>query len=224
MGSVRLSQGTAARRDRGAFDPLPRSHPRLPRRSDGRARQDDRPSRLPTWRRPARRRSSTMATRSARRCRSITTTPSAANIRSPSSASTGPRARRTPSSGFSSTILAASRTNCRSGQGRDGMGRGSSAGPWFPDAFIGRMANLQRFCAGEDPRADRLGRGRLDDDGAGRGGLRIKRQASDAAQGASLMAWILVETNDAAYPTVAELATLQMCSSKRNCARPAAVK
>ena len=24
-------------------------------------------------------------------------------------------------------------------------------GSWFPDAFIGRMANLQRFCAGEDP-------------------------------------------------------------------------
>lgn len=24
------------------------------------------------------------------------------------------------------------------------------AGPWFPDAFIGRMANLQRFAAGED--------------------------------------------------------------------------
>jgi predicted dehydrogenase len=24
-------------------------------------------------------------------------------------------------------------------------------GSWFPDAFIGRMANLQRFCASEDP-------------------------------------------------------------------------
>jgi predicted dehydrogenase len=24
------------------------------------------------------------------------------------------------------------------------------AGPWFPDAFVGRMANLQRFAAGED--------------------------------------------------------------------------
>jgi len=24
------------------------------------------------------------------------------------------------------------------------------AGGWFPDAFVGRMANLQRFCAGED--------------------------------------------------------------------------
>ena len=63
--SVRLPEGTAARRDRGPFDPLSRSHPRLPRRSDGRARQDDRPSPRPTWRRPARPRSSTMATRSA---------------------------------------------------------------------------------------------------------------------------------------------------------------
>jgi hypothetical protein len=25
------------------------------------------------------------------------------------------------------------------------------AGRWFPDAFIGTMANLQRFAAGEDP-------------------------------------------------------------------------
>ena len=25
-------------------------------------------------------------------------------------------------------------------------------GSWFPDAFVGRMANLQRFCAGEDSR------------------------------------------------------------------------
>jgi hypothetical protein len=24
------------------------------------------------------------------------------------------------------------------------------AGPWFPDAFVGRMANLQRAAAGED--------------------------------------------------------------------------
>ena len=30
------------------------------------------------------------------------------------------------------------------------MGRGSAAGCWFPDAFVGRMANLQRYVAGED--------------------------------------------------------------------------
>ena len=37
-------KGLPRRRDCGAFDPLPRSHPWLPWRSEGRARQDDRPS------------------------------------------------------------------------------------------------------------------------------------------------------------------------------------
>ena len=54
-------------------------------------------------------------------------------------------------------------------------------GGWFPDAFVGRMANVQRFAAGEDKDARRLGRGRLDDHGAGRGGVRIEREARDGA-------------------------------------------
>ena len=36
------------------------------------------------------------------------------------------------------------------GERRAGLGPGSAARSWFPDAFVGRMANLQRFVAGED--------------------------------------------------------------------------
>ena len=65
MGAVRLSERSAARRDRGAFDPLSRSHPRLSRRSRRRARQDDRPSVIRHGPDPHDARFSTMATRSA---------------------------------------------------------------------------------------------------------------------------------------------------------------
>ena len=59
-------------------------------------------------------------------------------------------------------------------------------GGWFPDAFVGRMANLQRFVARRGQGPDRLGRGRLDDHGAGRGGVRIERPARDAASRSSV--------------------------------------
>ena len=69
----------------------------------------------------------------------------------PSSASTGPRARRTPSSAL---LLDYPRGEPDElwirAKGETEWIEVPLRGGWFPDAFVGRMANLQRFAAGED--------------------------------------------------------------------------
>ena len=57
-------------------------------------------------------------------------------------------------------------------------------GSWFTEAFEGPMSNLQRFVAGEDLDAGRFGRRRDQDDGAGRGVLRVERARRHAGAGA----------------------------------------
>ncbi len=123
MGSVRLSERSAARRDRGAFDPLSRSHPRLPRRSRGGAREDDRPSVFRHGPDPHDGDSRLWRPSPLGHVDQSQPRASAASIRSPSSVSMGLRARRTPSSGFSLTIRAANQTNC--GYGRRARRNGS---------------------------------------------------------------------------------------------------
>ena len=183
MGSVRLPQGPAARRDRGPFDPLSRSHPRLSRRSRRACTPRRSAIRRPTWRRPARPRSSTMATRSAAAMsinhnHAFGRKHQVAEFRFDGTEGAALRQARR----CCSTIRAASRTNCGSGpKGETDWVEVPLHGGWFPDAFVGRMANLQRFVRRRGHGARRLGRGRLDDDGAGRGGVRIEREAGDAA-------------------------------------------
>ena len=118
--------------------------------------------RRPTWRRPALRRSSTMATTCAARFRSITTTPSAANSRSPNFASRARRARPTPSSACCSTIPAASPTLMDQGEGRARLGGGPPARRLVPRRLHrphGQPATLRRR-RGRGARRQR--RGRLD--------------------------------------------------------------
>ena len=60
-------------------------------------------------------------------------------------------------------------------------------GAWFPDAFVGRMANVQRFASRRRRRTGQLRRGCLEYDGAGRGGLPVERRAGDAVGEEALM-------------------------------------
>ena len=82
-------------------------------------------------------------------------------------------------------------------------------GSWFPDAFVGRMANLQRFCVNEDP----VLIASVDDAWTTmalvEAAFEFERQTRDAAQGAPLMAWILVR--DATMPRIRRLPSLQRC-------------
>ena len=140
----------AARRDRHALDPLSRPDPADPRRT--RLASMPRHWAIPTIRSRRREpaRSSTMATRCAARCRSITTTNSAAGSRPASSASAAPRARPTKARRQSRlSARRAGRTEIYPKGGSDWINV-PLQGAWFPDAFVGRMANLQRFASGED--------------------------------------------------------------------------
>ncbi len=96
-----------------------------------------------------------------------------------------------------------------SAEGRGGMDRGSSARLVVSRRFRRQNGEPAAFLRQRGSCADRIGRRRLDDDGASRGGLRIERQTRDAAQGAPLMAWILVR--DATMPRIRRLPSLQRC-------------
>ena len=136
----------AARRDRHAFDPLSRSDPAAcsaipractPRRSAIRIRHGadpyQRDSRL--WRRGALR----DVDQSRPHLR-----PQTSGL--PSSASTATRARRTQARPQPRLSLAANRTIVEIWpKGETEWVEVPCAGEWFPDAFIGRMANVQRF-------------------------------------------------------------------------------
>src|SRR5579863_4630404 len=67
------------------------------------------------------------------------------------------------------------------------MGRGSVAWLMVSRRFHRQDGQPPTVLRRRGRSSHRIGRGRLDDDGAGRGGLRIERQARDATQGAPLM-------------------------------------
>ena len=54
------------------------------------------------------------------------------------------------------------------------------AGAWFPDAFVGRMANVQRFASGEDAELVSSVEDAWTHHGAGRGRLSVERSTGDA--------------------------------------------
>ena len=57
------------------------------------------------------------------------------------------------------------------------------AGAWFPDAFVGRMANLQRFCAGEDAELVSSVEDAWNTMALVEAAYQIERRAGDAARG-----------------------------------------
>lgn len=90
------------------------------------------------------------ATKFVARCRSIMTGISVARIRPAKSEWPGPRARRICNWALIWTIPRANRISCGSGP-RGAIGRTSRCkARWFPDAFTGRMHNLQRAAGGEE--------------------------------------------------------------------------
>ncbi len=59
-------------------------------------------------------------------------------------------------------------------------------GSWFPDAFIGRMANLQRFCAGDDAHLIASVEDAWTTTALIEAAFDFEREAGDPAQGTSL--------------------------------------
>ena len=154
------------------------------RRPARRARQDDRPSRPRRSRRRAPAPSSTMATRV--RC--------ALSINHDHKFGRRHQACEFRICGTEGAAYLQARPQSRLSARRAGHPGDPSEGrrrtgspcrwpaPGFPDAFVGRMANVQRFAAGEDAELVSSGRGCLEHDGAGRGRLPVERRAGDAAR------------------------------------------
>ena len=182
MAALAVPGGLAARRDRHALDPLSRPDPAAARRS--RAACMPRRSATPhhRWRRRARARSSTMATRCAARCRSITTMSSAARHQACEFRIWAPRARPILQARRQSRLSA--RRAGHSGdlsEGRQRMGRGAAAGRLVSRRLRRPHGQSAALRGRRGRRAGRFGRGRLVDHGAGRGCLPIERGAGDAA-------------------------------------------